>query len=178
MRQTGITATEFRQLAESNSPTELIDGEVVVSPSPKREHQLIVGRLFRLLGDILTEGELLFAPMDLYLDERNVLQPDLFWVSPDSPCQLIDDYWHGAPALVIEISSPSTSLRDRREKFQLYQRYGVQEYWLVEAEGRYIEVWRQHEGRLAQQGLFGFDDILESALLGGQAVAVRAVFGE
>lgn len=171
-----MTATEFQHLPESNTPTELIHGEVIVSPSPKRQHQLISSRLFKILSALITDGELLYAPMDIYLDAYNVVQPDLFWISPDSDCQLKNDYWHGAPDLVIEILSPSTALHDKSDKFDLYQQFGVREYWLVDANGAYIEVWCLDAKKLKRHGVFGAEQPFTSPLLNHQMVNFNNLF--
>jgi Uma2 family endonuclease len=171
-----MTAAEFRLLPETTTATELIHGEVIVSPSPKRTHQLISSRLFTLLSNLVTDGELLYAPMDIYLDEKNVVQPDLFWISPQSKCQLINDYWHGAPDLVIEILSPSTALLDKSEKFDLYQQFGVCEYWLVETQSEYIEVWCLESDQLKRKGVFGPEQPFISPVLKEQIVNFNDVF--
>jgi Uma2 family endonuclease len=176
--QTRITAAEFAQLPESNLPTELIGGELSQMPAPKDLHQKISGRIYQLLLHLTATGEIRYSPADVYLDDLNVVQPDLFWVSgPESRCQLGEDgYWHGAPDLVIEIVSASTGRHDRREKFQLYEQHGAREYWLVDPDGQYAEVWRQAEGRFQYLGLFGPDESFESAVLGGKTVDLKAVF--
>src|SRR5574337_148219 len=138
---TRLTAAEFARLPESNLPTELINGELIEMNAPKDIHQKVAGQLVLLLAQAAPGGELRFSPSDVYLDDLNVVQPDLFWVSgPRSPCKLGEDgYWHGAPDLVIEIFSEGTVLRDRREKFLLYQKFGSREYWMVDPSGSYIE---------------------------------------
>src|SRR5690349_22599189 len=94
---TKVTAEEFAKLPETNLPTELIDGEIIRMPSPKSIHQRIVREVFQLISRLVDGGEVFFAPLDVYLDEYNVVQPDIFWVSgPASKCKLgDDDYWHG-----------------------------------------------------------------------------------
>lgn len=173
---TTITAQQFRALPQTNEPTELINGQVIVSPSPRRLHQLILSRLHLMLGAILTEGELLVAPMDIYLDDHNAVQPDILWLGPSTTCQLIDDYWHGTPDLVIEIASPSTHLRDRRDKFKLYERFGVREYWIVEPDAAFVEVWQWQEGRYHPVALVGADDTLHTPLLGQHSLSMADLF--
>jgi len=96
---------------------------------------------------------------------------------PDSKCKLGDDNtWHGAPDLVVEIHSEGTGLRDRREKFQLYEKHGTREYWLVNPGDRYVEVFQLVRGKFKRVGLFGPDEIFESPLLGGKAVDLNAIF--
>lgn len=179
--QTRISAAEFAQLPETNIPTELIDGEVIVSPTPRNTHQKLVYGLAKLIEKLAAgKGAINISPLDVYLDEYNVVQPDVFWVSgAESPCQLgEDDYWHGAPDLVVEVLSPGTARFDRREKFQLYEKHGVREYWLVDPDGKYVEMWQLEGEEFRYQGLVAPDETFESAVLGGQNVDLKQVFGE
>lgn len=181
MMKTRVTAAEFFQMEESNLPIELIDGEIIVSPTPKKPHQDTTGNAYYLLKTIERQtpdmGEAQISPLDVHLDDENVVQPDVFWVSPDSLCKLGEDgYWHGAPDLVIEILSPSTAKRDKDDKFKLYEKYGTREYWLVDLEYKLVEVWARLEERFARTGVYGVDDTFTSVVLGGQAVAVKEIF--
>jgi len=176
-----ITATQYAQLPETNLPVELIDGEIIEMPSPFTVHQAMSRQLFLLLHQLTGgKGDLLFAPMDVHLDEFNVVQPDIFWVSgPESRCKQGDDgYWHGAPDLVVEILSAGTGLRDRREKFRLYEKHGSREYWLAEPGQSYLEVWSLADGQFKRLGVFGPDDAFESLALGGAKVELKGVFAE
>ncbi len=93
-----MTAREFSQLPESNQPTELIYGEVVVSPAPDDVHQKISYRVTLFLSQAVPDGEIRYAPIDVYLDDENVFQPDVMWVSAaNENCVLengIHTHWH------------------------------------------------------------------------------------
>lgn len=168
-----MTATEFAQLPESNKIIELINGEVIVSPALIDKHQATLGNLAFALPALQPAGEWRFAPSDVYLDDLNVVQPDLFWVSDENPnCHLIENYWHGAPDLVIEILSPGTSRRDRDVKYSLYERTGVREYWLVDAQELYIEVYGLQDGKFTRQGLYGLGDSFVTSVLNGITLSV------
>jgi Uma2 family endonuclease len=142
---------------------------------PKDVHQKLLGLIYKLLLNLIPGGELRFAPVDVYLDDLNVVQPDIFWVSgPESRCKLgDDDYWHGAPDLVIEVLSPSTALRDKREKFQLYEKHGTREYWIADPVARFIEVW-ELPGK--HKGIFGAEESFESTVLSGKKVDLKELF--
>jgi len=148
--KTRMTAQDYKQLPETAQPMELIDGEIIVSPTPKLTHQMISIRLSSLLTQIVTRGMVIAAPMDVYLDGQNAVQPDVFWVSgPDSLCKRgEDDYLYGAPDLVCEILSPGTVKRDRQTKFILYEIHGVKEYWLLDQANQLIEVYTRQEEKL------------------------------
>jgi len=171
-----ITAAEYAQMPETNLPVELIDGEIIEMPSPKTEHQQISGNLYSLIKTLIPGGSVFYSPLDVHLDEYNVVQPDIFWVSgQESLCKLgKDGYWHGAPDLVVEILSEGTGLRDRREKFRLYEKHGSKEYWLVEPGQKYLEVWALADGQFKRLGVFGADDTFESPALGGAKVELKS----
>lgn len=168
---TRVTPEAFRQLGETIQPTELIDGEIIVSPTPVNRHQEIVGETYFFLKQLskqnLSHGKAVVAPMDVWLGD-NCLQPDVFWVSePESRCKLGEDgYWYGAPDLVVEVLSPSTAHKDRDKKFKLYQEFGVREYWLADPDGQYIEVYRLEDGAFKRLGAFGLGQSFVSSVLG------------
>ena len=84
-----MTAAEFMALPESNFPTELINGEIVMSPTPKHTHQRVVLALAIQLSQIVSDGEVVVSPSDVHFDENTVLQPDVFWVSASNQqCQV------------------------------------------------------------------------------------------
>jgi Uma2 family endonuclease len=176
--QTRLTAAEFAQLPETNTPTELIDGEVVMTPAPKYVHQKVVLALAKLIEQMGAGGVTCIAPIDVYLDEANVVQPDVLWASgPESRAQLGEDgYWHGAPDLVVAVLSPATARYDRSEKFRLYEKHGTLEYWLVDPEAEYVEVWRREEGGFQRQGVYGPGDAFKSTVLGGKKADLKKIF--
>ncbi len=166
-----MTADTFFKLPETNLPTELIDGVLLEMPSPNVEHQRLLRRFARAVEDIIPEGEVFVAPLDVYLDDLNVVQPDVFWVSLKNPrCVILEQHVRGAPDLVIEILSPGTARKDRKTKFHLYQRHGVREYWLVHPGDQLIEVWQLVGERFQRVDVYGVGDTLTSPLLGTMPV--------
>lgn len=177
--RTRMTAAAFLALPETDERTELLDGEAIVAPAPGLDHQRLVLRLAKLIEGLAAGGEVLVAPVDVLLDEHNVVQPDVLWRAANGPCQPVEGrYLKGAPDLVIEIVSPTSEVRDRGLKFDLYEQHAVREYWIVELEPRFIEVYVLAEGRLRRQGLFPPEAQFNSPVLGGQTVSVSACFGE
>lgn len=149
--KTRLTADEYSKLPETMQPTELIDGEIIVSLAPLHIHQRLVMRLIQTLLPLVPPGgELVTAPDDVYLDALNIAQPDVFLImGEDSLCKLGENgYLHGAPDLVCEILSLSTAKRDRQGKFALYEKYGVKEYWLLDPANQWIEVYTRQEEKL------------------------------
>jgi Uma2 family endonuclease len=180
IEKTGVTAAEFRALPETTQPTELIEGEIVMSPAPKHLHQRIAFRVARYIDDQAPKGETVIAPSDVYLDDVNAVQPDVFWVSADNPrCALgDDDYWYGAPDLVVEVLSPATEAKDRGAKFRLYEAHGVRELWLVQPQTPFVEVFTRQNKQFGRQGLYEPKDTFTSAVLGNKIVALKSILGE
>ncbi|MBE0688638.1 MAG: Uma2 family endonuclease [Anaerolineae bacterium] len=174
--KTRMSAAEFFDLPETNTPTELIEGELIVSPSPTSTHQRGSRRLTIYLNELIPNGELFFAPIDLYLDDDNVPQPDIVWVAEGGRCRVTEKWLEGPPALIVEILSPGSVRRDRDAKFALYERRGVSEYWIVDASEAFVEVYRHENGRYMRQGVYGAGEPFESAALGGKPVDMGRVF--
>ncbi|MDQ3045025.1 MAG: Uma2 family endonuclease [Chloroflexota bacterium] len=102
---------------------ELIEGEIVVSPSPGRSHQKVVGRLHVRLQTFVEAdqlGEVLLAPFDVKLAENTIVQPDILFVSSSRSEALTEQRMVGAPDLVVEVMSPSTRVRDEGVKMAVY----------------------------------------------------------
>ena len=127
-------AADYWQLPEG-SPVELIKGRFVGSPRPNVLHQTIVGLLFEMLQAAArtTGSKAMFAPMDVTLSDDTILQPDLLYISKPRR-HIVKQRVEGPPDLVIEIIS-GTSRRDRVAKLDLYGRYDVSEYWIVDPAG-------------------------------------------
>jgi Uma2 family endonuclease len=174
---TKMTTAHYMGLPETSLITELIDGEIFVTPEPSDAHQKRSIQLLTFLIPILKEGVIRHAPTGVHFDDGNHFEPDIFWISPQNDhCVLVDGkYWQGAPDLVIEILSPSTEYRDRDIKFETYQKYGVREYWLVSPLSQFIEVYVLTEGTFIRQGVFGLSTTFHSAVLGGVEVNVDAL---
>jgi Uma2 family endonuclease len=146
------TREEVLALPDDGNRYELVDGELLVSPSPIRLHQRAVGRIWRLVDDYVVAhrlGEALTSPADIKFRPDEILQPDLF-VAPMVAGRL-SETWDdiGVPLLVIEILSPSTARYDRLTKRRRYQRAGVPAYWVVDLDARIVEVWTPQDDRPA-----------------------------
>jgi len=167
------TAAEYHQRPESTEPGQLIHGEIIVTPAPSLEHQRIVRRLTRLIEDRATDGEVFNAPTDVELDDLNVVQPDVLWVSDaNTQCMAVNDkYFRGAPDFVAEVLSPGTARYDRKGKFRLYEQHRVREVWIIDAVERLIEVWTLRGTQLTQVGLYDSADSFTSPLFGDITVS-------
>ena len=170
-----MTASEFLALPETTLPHELLNGEVTMSPAPTLEHQRLLLRLAKLVEHIVPNGEVFITPVDVYLDESNVLQPDLVWVAEGSAAKSVDNkYLKGAPDLVVEIFSPGTVRRDKKDKFRLYEKFGVREYWMLDPDEKWLEIWLLKDSHFVLVDVFGPNDLCTSPLLG--KIDMKAIF--
>jgi Uma2 family endonuclease len=85
-------------------------------------------------------GKAFIAPVELYLDEHNIHEPDVLYLSPDTRCKVEEKRLRGAPELVIEVLSPRTARYDRQEKYRAYEQHQVSEYWIVDPVHETVEV--------------------------------------
>ena len=124
----------YRSLPEGTL-AQLINNQIVMSPAPLDRHQAISMELSSELFYYVRSkqlGTVRTAPYDVYLDRHNAFQPDIIFISNEQLDLIDKDGFYGAPALVIEILSPTTAKYDLEEKKDIYERYGVKEYWIVD----------------------------------------------
>jgi len=159
---------------------ELIDGEVYVTPSPTPDHQRIVGRVFRALGDALAatgNGEVFFAPLDVVLDDATIMVPDIVVVLAERARIVSKKQLEGAPSMVVEVASPSTRRVDSGVKRDRFARAGVPEYWLLDpASGTALRYSQCAEGVYANVLVVNRDDMLVSATIDGLSLDLKMVF--
>ena len=120
-------------------------------------------------------GELFYAPLDVHFDEKNIIQPDLIFISIKRK-EIIKDYIYGAPDFVVEILSPSTEKYDRNEKLQLFGKHGVEECWLVNLKAENIEVYHNENKKMQLVQTAGKTDIIKSKAIEGFKLEVSKVF--
>lgn len=144
------TLLEVYQSLPEGTLAELINGQIYMSPSPTNQHQRILKKLLRIIDAFIENdelGELFIAPSDIYLDEdSNAVQPDLYFISTSNPItidQAKPNY--GVPDLVIEILS-SDEKHDKITKKELYEKFGVKEYWIVDPFTKEAFVYQHSNG--------------------------------
>ncbi len=168
---------------------EIIDGVAYsMSPAPATVHQRILSRLaLPILAHL--EGkrcELFLAPFDVrFAEQQNasdnyidtVVQPDILVVCDKN--KLDERGCNGPPDFIIEISSPSTGKNDLTRKFDLYQRHGVNEYWIVHPEQQTVMVFKIGEdGMYGKPERYAGDDTVAVPLFGDLVVELKGVFAE
>lgn len=176
--KTRLTFADYLETSDDER-YELLDGELVLSPSPKEIHQYISGILYLMIGTFVRErrlGKVYFAPFDVVLSDTDVVQPDLLFVSNERIGIVTADNVQGAPDLVVEILSPATAERDRMLKLDLYARHGVIEYWIVDPDARTITVLLRGESGFEVNGIYGEGQTMRSPTLEEFSVALEEIF--
>jgi len=176
-----LTYDDYVLFPEDGLRHELIDGEHYVTPSPNLRHQDIIGRLHLIIGNWLQVhpvGRVYFAPLDVLFSRYDVVEPDLLFVSNARSAVLAEKYIQGAPDLAVEVASSSTRQRDDTIKLDLYERFGVSEYWTVDPVAESMTVRRRAGDRFGQPVILtrAAGDVLRTDLLPGLAVELVRVF--
>ncbi len=169
MQNTSVkyTYSDLLTVPEDTNRYELFEGELIVTPSPIRIHQVVVKNLTYFFEGFLRTnniGELCVAPFDVYFDKDTVMQPDLIFVSNERKFIIEQKRIVGAPDLVVEVLSERTEERDRGYKFRRYAKENVREYWIVDPEQQFIEVYENSESGYRLLGTFKGGQSIRSSI--------------
>jgi Uma2 family endonuclease len=176
-----FTYEDFLHFPDDGKRHEIIDGEHYVTPSPNTKHQRVATNLTVALGSYLKPhptGEVFVAPFDVVFSDLDVVEPDLLYISRERWQILTEKHVRGAPDLAVEILSPGTRKTDEGKKRQLYERFGVGEYWVIDPERDTIKIYRRVEGAFVRVAELAAEagDTLTTPLLPGFAVSLSEVF--
>ena len=144
-----LTYADYAALPDDGRRYELYEGEIEMTPAPTTSHQRVLGNLYFLLRQYVQDrhaGEVFVAPIDLILSDVTVVQPDLLVVLNERRHVITERGIEGPTDLVVEILSPTTASRDRGIKMQLYARYRIPHYWLVDPDTQTLEAYQLEEG--------------------------------
>lgn len=183
-KQKKVTWPEFREMDIPEGDTsiyELINGEIVKRASPNTPHQRVSFRLsveFGIFNKKKKIGEFFTAPFDVYFDEHTAgVQPDLLFVSKERSFIIQEGTGIvGAPDLIVEIVSKGSVAHDRVIKKEIYERFAVKEYWIVDVRSKTVEVYRMEDDRYK---LFSFaeeEGKIKSSVLTGFQMDVKNIF--
>jgi Uma2 family endonuclease len=176
-----VTVADLNAMPDDGNRYETIDGELFVSQAPGIKHQIVVGNLFLLVSSYLRRrpiGEIIATP-GLVLSRKDAVIPDLVFIRTERLGKVISgDRLVAAPELVMEILSPGSDnkRRDRTVKRQLYGKFGVKEYWLVDPKKCLIETYVLEGRTLKLLSTLGEADKLSSAILPGLHCPVGSIF--
>ena len=179
--ETLLTNKDLEGLPRDGNRYELIEGELYVSTAPELIHQRTVGNIHFAFKSFLLEnplGEMVYGP-GVILSDYNGVIPDLAYLSNERRDEIATGTRiYGAPNLVIEVLSPGMQNmeRDRKVKLKLYDKYGVDEYWIVDTRARAIEVYRREGETLKFFTTFVADETITTPVLSGFTCAVSSLF--
>ncbi|MEO5359259.1 MAG: Uma2 family endonuclease [Nitrospirota bacterium] len=163
--------------------TEIIDGEEIVGPGPFRRHQRTSGNLYNIICNYVKArdlGQVYYSPLDIIFEEGlNRLQPDLLFVRKENAA-IEQDWIRGVPDMVCEIISPGSYELDTTVKREIYERYGVPEFWIVLPEfmpsSITVEILTHEGGRYRLHSFAALDGVVTSKIIEGLHVNVRDIF--
>jgi len=174
-----FTIADYRAMPEGPPYYQVVAGELIMAPPPNSFHQDIAVNILVLLVNHVRKhrlGKVCSAPLDVYLSDTNVFQPDVFFLSNASLPLLQADGVHGAPDLVVEIVSPSSGALEMKRKRPLYARHGVREEWLIEPELQQIHRYDFAVDVAKPARIVDSDESFETPLLPGLVINAADVF--
>jgi Uma2 family endonuclease len=148
------TGMEAFEMMPEGTLCQLIDGNLVISPAPNTPHAIIQNELFVAIFNHVQGknlGKAFCAPVDVYLNDENIFQPDIFFISTGKSSIIKKRGVFGAPDLVIEILSQDRNV-DLVKKKAVYEECGVQEYWVVDPETKKAEGFTLQENMYTSIG--------------------------
>jgi Uma2 family endonuclease len=173
------TEADYMQLGEEVR-YEIIEGELFISPAPETNHQRVSRELEFSMYVFLKankSGEIYDAPFDVYLDKNNIVQPDLVVIGIEKANLIDRKGLIGAPDVVVEIISPSTKPNNHYTKKELYQKFGVPEYWIADPADKTVEVLvLSTEGKYELFDFAAENGTVSSHFLQGYVVDIAEIF--
>lgn len=161
---------------------ELINGKLVKKAAPKPLHQLVSQRFEFVLESYLRQnplGQYFHAPVDVFFDDVNGTQPDICFVSKERAFLIdMNEGILGAPDIIVEILSPGSVRYDRGDKKDLYERFAVKEYWIIDPNNRAVEVYAMQENAYHVHAIFEAEGKAPSSQLLGFEVDLQELFKE
>lgn len=180
-----LTYDDYVLFPDDGKRHELIDGEHYVTAAAVPRHQIIVTNLTGMIWSYLQLhrlGTVFGVAPDVILSRHDVVLPDLLYISRERR-EALDEFAGlrgAAPNLVVEVASPSTRKRDVTVKKALYERAGIDEYWIVDPDVDTVTVFRRQGLRFGKGILLSHErgDVLTTALLGGLELPLSTIFQE
>jgi Uma2 family endonuclease len=174
-----ITRHDYEDMPAGPPYYQVIEGDLVMSPSPNIYHQAIAGRIYSVLLQFLEKhplGEVFVAPLDVFLSEINVYQPDVIFISNQRRSILTEHGLEGAPDLAVEVLSPGTAKVDKGSKRKVYARTGVKELWLVDVEAKLIHVYQLAKDAEMPTATHDEKAVFSTPLLPGLRLKAASIF--
>jgi Uma2 family endonuclease len=170
---------DLERMPDDGRRYEIYDGELFEMPSPTLRHQRVAQKLLRAVEDYerAVGGLAVISPIDIVLDDFNVVQPDVVFFTRDRVAALdVQKVIRIPPDLAIEVMSPSSAANDRGRKMRLLARFGVREYWIVDPLENIVERFVREGNDFAKPIVVSEDDALTSSVLPGFEVSAAQIF--
>lgn len=174
------TYEDLFDLPDDGTRYEIIEGELYEMPAPNLAHALAIANLISMLIPLVARlgGQWLTAPLDVFFQGANPVQPDIVVVLPGRSARFVKRGVEGPPDLLIEVLSPSNRVHDILTKRALYARGGVREYWIVDPDARTIEILTLDHDVLHQGTVSSGSDTPISSLFGPLPIEAGHLFGD
>ncbi len=168
-RQGEWTYDAYASLPDDGQRYEIIDGVLLyMAPAPTPPHQKVLGRIYRYFTTYIEDtglGQVFFAPLDVEIAPKTVVQPDALILLKTGSARVTAKRIQGTPDLAVEISSPSTVGHDRSTKQKAYERAGIREYWFVDPLAHTIEILILKDKTYTSLGVFSGELTLPSLII-------------
>ena len=178
-RQGYWTYDDYAALPDDGQRYEIVNGVLLMAPTPTPDHQSIAIRIAYYLFphvDLAGIGKLFTAPIDVELAPKDIFQPDLVVVLNEHLKRVTTKKIIGAPDLVIEVASPSTQTYDRLTKYEKYAHAGISEYWIVKPVPHTVEILVLESGEYHSLDILHGQQTLPSRVIPGLPVEVEKFF--
>ena len=173
------TYEDYRELPNDQKIYQVIGGKLLMVPAPSTRHQNVSRNLEFIIWSFVKShnlGMVYYAPIDVVFSSTDVVQPDIVFIAKNRLAIVKEKGIFGAPDWVIEIVSPSTSKIDIKLKKDIYERFGVREYWMVYPEDEKAEVYLLKGGDYKLRGVFLKHDVLQVSTIEKLKVNLEEVF--
>jgi Uma2 family endonuclease len=173
-----MTEQEFVDWSFDRVDAEWVDGEVILMAPANTEHEMLDEWVGRLFGEFVEQGDLGKVLRNVFVRfarQRRRRVPDLLVVTNASLPKIRPTFIDGAPDVAVEIVSPDSRNRDRRDKFLEYQAAGVREYWIIDPLARTVDLYVLADGKF--RNVEPVDGLFRSAVLSGFYLRAAWLFG-
>ncbi len=174
-----FTYQDYFNLPNDGNRYEVINGELIMVAAPNTFHQKISWNLILAIGSFLKKkkiGQAFGAPTNVLLDEKNVVQPDILFILNEHSEIVKEKYVEGTPELMIEILSEGSAYRDLVDKKELYAKFGVKEYWIVDPMKQRVEILENKNGEFELIQQITKTGKVKSKVLKGFEVELTEIF--
>jgi Uma2 family endonuclease len=173
------TYQDYLELPDDGNRYEIIEGELIMSPAPYTIHQEVSLNIVVELTNFIRQkkiGRIYYAPTDIILSDINIVQPDILFISKENLRIITEKNIKGVPDLIIEIISPATGYYDLRGKKDIYEKFGVQEYWIVDPMKQRVDIYLNFENKFELHQRLEKKGILKSNILKGLDLNLDTIF--